>query len=311
MRTLALLALAACTTPVASPPPRADPEPTGPVDFDDCYAPDCPYVGALVFPMRDDDLAHSMLGVAVSGAYVFRYHTYGATRSSTEVSGAFTSDVDDGAGTATVRAAAPGTGRFFAAGYAPFHEIEVFGHDQIDLPALPVAAARIELPRYRSLDGGPIAPVFVGAAFTFAVHLVADDGRRLADTTLTASGAEPTPTRWNQFGTPTLAPGHHEIRIGADSIAPTTLAFDTIEYVDEIRTTDVREPYPSYYHVVCAHAFASGAEVFTEWTMTASGATGWIPAASGNCLEVVPGDRVAMLSFTAADGSAVQLAVRE
>ena len=117
----------------------------------------------------------------------------------------------------------------------------MFGHDQVDLPAPPVAAARIELPRYSSLDGASIAPVFVGAAFTFAVHLVASDGKRLADTTVTVSGAELVPTRWTQFRTPTLASGHHEIRIGADSITPTTLAFDTIycfQYVDCI------EAYP-------------------------------------------------------------------
>lgn len=91
-----------------------------------------------------------------------------------------------------------------------------------------------------------------------------------------------------------------------------TLSFQTIDHIDEIRTTDVRDPWPSYYHRVCAHAFASNTEVYTEWATTVTDATGWIPPRSGNCVELVPGDgNIAVVTFTAADGSTVELPVAE
>lgn len=91
-----------------------------------------------------------------------------------------------------------------------------------------------------------------------------------------------------------------------------TLAFDTIAHIDEIRTTDSHEPGATYYHLVCAHAFANGREVFSEWQMTATDANGWIPATSGNCLELVPpATGVAHVTFVAADATTARLDVAE
>lgn len=65
----------------------------------------------------------------------------------------------------------------------------------------------------------------------------------------------------------------------------TTLNFEATDRIDEIRTSDVRRPTPSYYHVVCAHAFTGGREIYTTWTKAVNYATGWIPTAAGNCLK--------------------------
>jgi hypothetical protein len=312
MKLVGLSMLLAACVESGSPQPPPAPPPPAPIDVDDCWAPDCPYVGALTAPIRDDDIAETMLAVAVNGIDAFGYETIGAAWSTTEATGAWTKLSDDGS-YVRVRATMPGTGHFEAIGHVPYHDTEVFGHDQFDLDVLPAAQVRLDLPRYVALDPAqPIAPVVVGTDFTMAVRVLSADGRRLVDTTLVTTGPTTEQVGWNLFGTDALSIGHHEVTVTADSLAqPATLGFDTVARIDEIRTTDVREPYPSYYHLVCAHAFANSREVYSEWKMTAANATGWIPADAGNCLEVVPGDTVATVTFTGADNTSATLLVPE
>ncbi|HSN24874.1 MAG TPA: hypothetical protein VLT45_01280 [Kofleriaceae bacterium] len=308
MKSAALaLALAACAAPPAAPAPDASPQPPAPIDVDACLAPDCPYVGAAAVAMRDDNIDETMLPVATNGIDVFGYVAYGATRATTDTTGAWTKLSDDGS-YVHVRATTAGTGHFVVTAYAPYHDTEVFARDQVDLDVLPVSRVSLDLPRYIPLDA-PIAPTVLGTDVTMAVRLLAADNRHLVDASLAITGAPQ--SAWNLF-TSSAPTGHHEVTITADSLAaPTTLAFDTIDHIDEIRTTDTREPSPSYYHLVCAHAFAGGHEVFSQWKMSATNATGWIPADAGNCLEVVPGDTIAHVTFVAADSTTEQLDVAE
>lgn len=308
------LFLAACAASPTPPPPDAPPSPPAPINVDDCWAPDCPYVGAATVSVRDDNIDETMLPVAVNGIDQFGVETYNATRTTVVASGAWTK-LDDEGEYVRVRGTAAGSGHFLVTAFTPYHDTEVFAQDQLDLDVLPVATVALDLPRYIPLDA-PIAPVVVGSSFTMAVRLLSADNRHLVDTTIAITGDAAQAT-WNLFTTNALPAGHHTVTVTADSLAhPTTLAFDTIAHLDEIRTTDTREPYPSYYHLVCAHAFANNREVFSEWQMTATNANGWIPATAGNCLEVVPGGHdgdpnVATVTFTAADGTTAQLGVTE
>lgn len=311
----ALLLVAACAASPASPPPPPDaPSPPAPIDVDDCFAPDCPYVGALTVPVRDDDIAETMLPVALDGIDQFGYETYGATRSTTTASGAWAKLSDDGA-YVRVRATAAGTGHFEVDAYTPYHDTEVVGHDQLTLDVLPVDHVTLDLPRYVALDP-PIAPVILGSSFTIAVRLLSADNRRLVDISAAITG-DAMQAYWNLAATDALPAGRHTVTVGANSLAqPATLTFDTIAHVAAIRISDTREPYPSYYHLVCAHAFVDNREVYSEWQMTATNANGWIPATAGNCLEVVPGNgdgdpNVATVTFVAADGTTAHLGVTE
>jgi hypothetical protein len=98
--------------------------------------------------------------------------------------------------------------------------------------------------------------------------------------------------------------------VQGDSLArPLQLDFEVIDRVDDIQLTDTREPWPSYYHRVCAHAFARGHEVLTEWQANVTGKP-WIPADAGNCVDVGVGDTgTGLVTFVAADGSSRQIAV--
>jgi hypothetical protein len=264
-----------------------------------------------------------MLQVPVNGVYTFFYSTFGATREASQITGAFTSKIDDGNGIGELSAAAPGAGKILVRGFRPYQNTEVYGPDQLELDALAVAEARLELPRYTPQSAGPLAPVFVGTSFVFAVHLESSDHRRVGDASLRATSGPLTQLAWNLFQTPALATGHHEISVTALSIpvvsntpdfhvdqhdTPVTLGFDVIDHLDELQLTDVAEPPPSNYHLVCAYAYAGGAEVFSNWTITTSTLDGVIPAERGNCISLVPRDGTGtVVSFVAGDGSTAQV----
>ena len=265
--------------------------------------------------MRDDNIDETMLAVAVNGTDQIGYIGYGASRTTTTAIGAWTKISDDGE-YVHVHATGAGSGHFVVDAFTPYHDTEVYGEDQLDLDVLPVASVALDLPRYIPLEG-PIAPVVVGTTFTMATRLLSADQRHLVDITLAIDSSDATQSGWNLFAATSLRAGHHQVTASADSLAqPVTLDFDSIAHFDAIRTTDTREPYPSYYHLVCAHAFANGREVFSEWKMSATNANGWIPATAGNCLEVVPGNgdgdpNVANVTFVAADGTTAHLGVTE
>ena len=305
------LVLAACATTPAPPPPDAAPTPPAPIYVDDCVAPDCPYVGAATVSVRDDDIAETMLAVAVHGTDQFGYEAYGATRATTDATGAWTKLSDDGA-YAQLHGTTAGTGHFLVTAFAPYHDTEVFAQAQLDLDVLPVTHVALDLPRYVPL-AGPIAPTIVGTDVTLAIRLLSADNRRVVDLTLAADAPNAVQSGWNLFTTSALPTGHHAVTVTADSLAqPTTLAFDSITHIDEIRTTDLHEPGATYYHLVCAHAFANGQEVYSQWQMTATDANGWIPATAGNCLELVPQpSQPTHVTFVAADGTTAHLDVNE
>src|SRR6185312_5524600 len=250
------LALAACVETPVTPPPPAPAGPPAPINVDDCYAPDCPYVGAAAVSVRDDNIDETMLPVAVNGTDQIGYVGHGESRTTTDATGAWTKLSDDGE-YVHVRGTTAGSGHFVVTAFAPYHDTEVFAQDGVDLDVLPVASVALDLPRYVPLEG-PIAPVVLGTSFTMAVRLLSADHRHLIDLTLTTDAAHSVQSDWDAFTTDALPLGHHEVTVTADALtAPVTLPFDSIAHLDEIRTTDTREPYPSYYHLVCAHAFAA------------------------------------------------------
>ena len=307
MYRIAMIALlpACAATPPSEPP--APPPPVAPINVDDCYAPDCPYVGVNVFPMYDDAVTEQIIPLALHGAYDFGWETYSAQsgRTTAVASGGFIM-IDDAPESTRVRGAVAGVGTLTVTAYVPYHDTEVYAATPEDLEILPVDEVGFDLPRYVP-EGAPIAPVVATGAATFAVRLLAG-GREVADETL--AGTFGSQTSWDAFALEGLAVGHYTTTITADSLdGPATIGFDVIAGEDEIRTSDVHEPGNTYYHLVCAHAFVADSEVYTTWTMSAANANGWIPATAGNCLEVVPLAASTTVTFTAADARTVTVAV--
>lgn len=205
-RLLPMLFVVAC---VASQPPGtpspATSGPPEPVDFDQCYAPDCPYVGALLWATHPDADVWPELAAAVNGRYRFTWKTFGATRATQRISGAFGAIVDNEPEATTVRPTSTGAGTFVIVAHAPWHDTEVVADEAETIEAAEVASVVLDLPRYKALDPArPIGPVIVGSAFTVAVRLVAVDGRWLADLSMGASGDALVPVRWMDLRRATL-----------------------------------------------------------------------------------------------------------
>lgn len=320
MNRLAIFAaLSACVS--SSPPDPIPTEPTvpRPIHIDDCHRFDCPYVGANTYPMYTDAVEQQIIPLALHGVYELGWTAYGAYAATFDTDAKLQrfegSRVenpqagDEGLqGSLHLRGNSAGVGRLTVTSYAPYHNTEVYSEDRMDLDILPVDSVKFDLPRYQPLNV-PVAPVVVGDSVRFAVRLLAGN-REVADITLVSDiGVRAT---WNTFVLHPVELGHHEVVVTADSLAqPATVRFEAIDHIDEIVTSDVRNPKPSYYHVVCAHAFAQGREVYTSWTMTAENANGWIPATAGNCLEVVPGPNIAVVRFTAVTGQTTQVNVAQ
>jgi hypothetical protein len=316
IRSTCLVLIAVVPACVDTEAPVEVPEaPPAPILYNECNAEDCPFMltPLVLGETTDAWRVHGDLPVAVNGTYELTYETYTdpGVLVRTEIEGGFTSKIDTHQAV-TVRATRLGSAAMTVTSYAPYGNTEVIAPTRTTIDVRSIDEVRFDLPRYVSLTGEPLEPTVVGSSFVGAIRLVDADGQFLADHSLRVTGEGASTQRWDGFAIAGLAPGRHAVTVEADSLAaPVRVSIDVIDQVDDIILTDTREPSPSYWHQVCAHAFARGVEVMTPWQMTAE-SFAWIPADAGNCIEVIPGTgKTATATFVAANGATKQITISE